>query len=414
VREIGEQMGPDSEELEGSPVESRRESPVVPPASGLARSIRALFEGPAPARLARPIQVEADTGDADAESVGEEGVSAAVKSAARDRFVTRIASFIRASSDSRGRFVEGILEDARLLRKEGGFYLILDAVAALVSARERDGVEAAGRALAEEIMDPLLAHYLALRVGSEKESEPRAPLIAIAHAFPALSGPAFAGVLAESSDSEERRILREVLLDLGEEGKTASLSLLRDSRWFAVRDGVRLVGEGRDRSSIQALTVLLAHEDPEVRKETVIALTRIGGEDAGLLLVGMLSDPHPGVREVSAMGVAEMRVLRAMRPLLEMVATEEEESVLVQVLLALGALGDPGAVPAIEKKAVGSIFSRPSRHIRIAAYRALASIGSPHARTLVEGGAEDKDIEVRQAVGEMLQAKSGDEAEPPA
>jgi HEAT repeat protein len=194
-----------------------------------------------------------------------------------------------------------------------------------------------------------------------------------------------------------------VLLHLGEDGRSAALTLLREPRWFAVRDGVRLVGESRDRDSVQALTVVLAHEDPGVRKETVIALARIGGEDAGLLLVGMLNDPHPGVREVAALGVADLRVLRAMRPLLEMVATEEEEAVLVQVLLALGAMGDPGAVPAIEKKAVVSIFSRPPRQIRVAAYRALAAIGSPHARALVEAAVEDKDIEVRQTVAEILQ-----------
>jgi HEAT repeat protein len=157
--------------------------------------------------------------------------------------------------------------------------------------------------------------------------------------------------------------------------------------------------------------VLLAHEDPGVRKETVIALTKVGGEEAGTLLVGMLDDPDPDVREVAAMGVGEMRVLRAMRPLLEMVATEDGEEVLVQVLLALGAMGDPGAVPAIEKKAVGSLFSRPPRPVRIAAYRALAIIDSPHARALVEAAFEDKDVEVRQAVVEILEGKAGEEGE---
>jgi HEAT repeat protein len=396
-------MDPGSEHSKGSTVEGSREIPASPPSAGLARSIRALFEGPIQASTAPPIRLEESSGEAEAGSATPGDLGVPAKSAVRDRFVTRIASFLRASPDSRGRFVDGILDDTTLLRKEGGFYLVLDAVAALLSAGEGEGLTADGRSLAGEIMDPLLAHYLALRIGLEKESLARAPLIAIAHAFPALSAPAFAAVLAESTDPEASRILREVLLHLGEDGRSAALTLLREPRWFAVRDGVRLVGESRDRDSVQALTVVLAHEDPGVRKETVIALARIGGEDAGLLLVGMLNDPHPGVREVAALGVADLRVLRAMRPLLEMVATEEEEAVLVQVLLALGAMGDPGAVPAIEKKAVVSIFSRPPRQIRVAAYRALAAIGSPHARALVEAAVEDKDIEVRQTVAEILQ-----------
>jgi hypothetical protein len=339
-----------------------------------------------------------------------------VKSGVRDRFVTRLANYLQNDAESRERYTSAILEDAALLRKEGGFYLVLDAVAALLSADPSAGPRGGSRegaseppALAGEIMDSLLAHYLALRISTELDVAARAPMIRIASAFPSLAAPALTEILVESSDREARRVMREILLGLGGEGRLAALGLLRDPRWSAVRDGVRILADTGDPGMVQALTVVLAHSDRRVRKEAVIALARIGGEDAGLLLLGMLNDPQPDVREVAALGVGGLRVIRAIRPLLEMVATEGEEEVLAQVLLALGELGDPGAVPAIEKKAVGSIFNRPPRSIRVAAYRALAAIGTPHARALVEAGWSDKDPEVRQEVGKILR-HAGSEA----
>ena len=60
------------------------------------------------------------------------------------------------------------------------------------------------------------------------------------------------------------------------------------------------------------------------------------------------------------------------------------------------------AVPLIEKKAVGRLFSRPSKEIRLAAYRALGSIGTPHARDLLLKATRDSDLDVRKvALGLM-------------
>ncbi len=74
------------------------------------------------------------------------------------------------------------------------------------------------------------------------------------------------------------------------------------------------------------------------------------------------------------------------------------------MIRALGHLGDPGAVPAIEKWAVRSLFSKPPTEARIAAYGALHHIGTPHARQLLEQALEDKDPEVKAAVEDITRA----------
>jgi HEAT repeat protein len=61
-------------------------------------------------------------------------------------------------------------------------------------------------------------------------------------------------------------------------------------------------------------------------------------------------------------------------------------------------LGDPGAVPAIEKHAAPSRFGKTDTSERVAAYRALHQIGTPRARELVQRAASDKDPGVRAAL----------------
>jgi HEAT repeat protein len=79
--------------------------------------------------------------------------------------------------------------------------------------------------------------------------------------------------------------------------------------------------------------------------------------------------------------------------------------VIEELLRALGQIGDPGAVPAIEKRAVGGMFKKPPTDVRVAAYRALALIGTPHAKQLIEDAGNDKDPEVR-TVARSLVGKS--------
>ena len=76
-----------------------------------------------------------------------------------------------------------------------------------------------------------------------------------------------------------------------------------------------------------------------------------------------------------------------------------------QVIRALGALGDPSAVPAIEKRVKGSLFSRPPKGLRLAGLAALASIGTPHAVSLVEKARADKDPEISSTAAQLLSGK---------
>ncbi|MDX1568664.1 MAG: HEAT repeat domain-containing protein, partial [Longimicrobiales bacterium] len=126
-----------------------------------------------------------------------------------------------------------------------------------------------------------------------------------------------------------------------------------------------------------------------------------------MLLLGMVDDPDPDVRAAVATALGALGLDRAVKFLLERLEIESEEKVEVQILRALGALGDPGAVPSIEKRAVGTFFSKPSTPLRVAAYRALGSIGTPRATQLLREARDDRDDDVRRAVRSMLDRREG-------
>lgn len=378
-----------------------------PPPSGLGRSIDELFQqlsapttpgAPGEAALGNEAEEPART---EAPPPDQAATDPSPANDAGDRLVGLVSGYLDGAPDERDGLAPQILEVAAEVRAAGDPGAVLDAVVAL-SVAGAGGDDEEALALGRELLDAEAATALAARIGRERDEEARDGLAQTVACHPDIVIPPLVEALAESADRGARRSLMEVLRALGERGREAALGLLEDDRWFAVRNGVVLIGELGGDDAVQALTAPLGHDDPRVRREAVTALSKVGGENAGLLLLGMLEDGAPEVRAAAATGVGLLGVQKAVRPLEEMLDREDSEDVVVPVLRALGQLGDPGPVPAIEKRAVGSLFSRPPRDVRVAAYRALGAIGTPHARSVLRNGAGDKDPEVRHAVGMLL------------
>lgn len=378
----------------------QEESEEEPPPSGMARSIQSLF-----AQVTVSARTDGEESHPDAESAdpSEEPTAREL----RDRFTTFLARYIRAAPDARAELEEAIHTNAALLREGPEIHAVADAVVSLTLRGVEEGDVSPATELAAALLDGGVAEHLAARLGNDRNPEVRETLTEVARVHPERLAPALAGALADAPDRGVRRALVDALQKLGAPGRSAVLELLDDPRWFAVRNGIALLSELEDPEVVSSLVVPLAHEDPRVRKAAVLALAQIGGEEAGMLLLGMLEDADGDVRSAAVMGVGTLRVEKAQRTLQNLLEEDDREEVQIQLLKALGQLGDPGAVSLIERRAVGSMFSRPARPIRIAAYRALHAIGTPHARKLLEAALADKDAGVRESVEGMMTQSGG-------
>jgi HEAT repeat protein len=204
----------------------------------------------------------------------------------------------------------------------------------------------------------------------------------------------------------ERRAMVDMLHKIGPGSPHVVDEMMEDDRWYVVRTGVEVLGAaGRD-DGLRHLTGTVAHEDARVRRASVVALQQIGGAAAGMLSLARLDDEDATVRAVAARAVGVLGAERGVRQLIPMLERESDEDVIVAVCRALGDYRDPSAVPLLEKKATGSFFSKSSTDVRIAAYRALAAIGTPRAQQLLIDATNDKDGRVQSAARAALRPRA--------
>jgi len=256
--------------------------------------------------------------------------------------------------------------------------------------------------VARSVMSPVVLAHLASSGGAERDEKRREDHRQVCRTIGDDMARAIRNDLAESTDRLARRNHCETLVEMGEPGRRIIEEMAQDENRFLVRNAVAILGEvGGDRA-VELVTSALANPDARVRREALRSLAKLGDEQAGPLVVGMLEDSDSEVRLAAAVAAGELRVGRALRPLVSMLDACSDPDECVRILRALGQIGDPGAVNSIEKHAVRSFFSKPRTDVRIAAYRALSQIGTPHARRLLNQAVSDKDPEVKAAVKELL------------
>ncbi|MDQ3389124.1 MAG: HEAT repeat domain-containing protein [Gemmatimonadota bacterium] len=212
--------------------------------------------------------------------------------------------------------------------------------------------------------------------------------------------------LTDSSDLSARRAYRDALVVLDQVGIPLLEDMIGDERWFVVRNMVNILGEIRSADSVEHFARTIRHTDARVRRETVLALNKLGGEESVPLLVKGLADPDPGIRGAAALGLGLSRVAAAVSPLLTRLAQEEDAEADGEILRALGRLGDPRAVPALAERAQGGGWlSRRPIAGRIEAIRVLGQIGGEHAEKALGRLERERVLEVRDAAARALRGE---------
>jgi len=256
--------------------------------------------------------------------------------------------------------------------------------------------------MARSIMNPAVASRLVQRMGRERDEERLAWYTRLCEQLGVIMANAFRGALTDSTDEHARRVFYDTLIAMGDTSRPVIEEMVEDENRFLALNAVAILGEIGGPRAVELVTSALANTDPRVRREALLSLGTLGDEEAGQLVLASLEDPDSNIRLAAAIASGQLRLERALRPMLGMLAEEDDPEHCISLLQALGRIGDPGAVQAIEKHAVGGIFSKPRTDVRVAAYRALHAIGTPHARQLLEQARTDKDRGVQIVVRDLL------------
>ncbi|MCG6988623.1 MAG: HEAT repeat domain-containing protein [Gemmatimonadetes bacterium] len=384
---------------------------------GLARSIDALFsedvdEGTSRTSTDAEPSPEGDHGEGSSQGREEEGgeemvweklvESPSAEDADPEALRSAVTRFLDADPLHREGLGHAIRNAAAALREANSLDVLADAVERLARAGE-DVPDEAGVAMARALLTSGVAGRLAARLGEAHEEERHAQLVRACVRLGRDMAVALADALSETTDRFARRAYLGALVAMGDDAMSVAEEMLENDQWFVVRNAVAILGEIGGPRAVELVTSSLAHTDAHVRREALLSLAKVGGEDAGMLVYGMIEDTDPEVRLAAAMAAGTLKVERALKPLLNMLEGERDPDAVVVVLQALGQLGDPGATNAVEKRAVGSFLSKPPTGVRIAAYRALGSIGTPRAKSVIRKAATDKNTAVQAAVRQLLE-----------
>ncbi len=217
-------------------------------------------------------------------------------------------------------------------------------------------------------------------------------------------------VLGELKNSKARRLFCDALSQIGKNAIELFTPFIDDRRWFLVRNIVYTLGRIGKEQSLPYIQKAFNHEDLRVRREAIQALGLIGGPKATGMLVKSLTDNDVRIRCMAAINLGKGGKKTGLIPLLEVVQSKDfykrEPTEIKAFFNAIGMVGSNEAVPVLqqllEKK---SWFGRgKTDEIRIGAAAALATIGTPDAKAVLEEGKNSKDETIRDA---CVQASRG-------
>jgi hypothetical protein len=187
-------------------------------------------------------------------------------------------------------------------------------------------------------------------------------------------------LLVETESMAERRGYYSALTRM-DDGVDIIIHHLRHPTWYVVRNAAELCGEMGLSRAVPELAKQVGHSDERVRKSIAVALNRIGTRDALEPLARMAKDGSPAIRIQVLGNLDGSRARPLAMPLAALLETEEHPDVLRELLMALGRIGTPDALLALRRVGQGEV-RRLGRRGRLLAIEALGESGEPAVTVL--------------------------------
>jgi HEAT repeat protein len=208
-------------------------------------------------------------------------------------------------------------------------------------------------------------------------------------------------LLVDAESLAERRGYFTALTRMAE-GTDIIVNHLDHPAWYVVRNAAELCGELRLERAVPRLAFAARHADERVRKSVAGALLRIASPSALEPLAKLLKDPSFTIR-LHVLGNLDGGWGRPLAmSLATLLETEDHPDVVREALKALGRIGSPDAIQALQRAATGG-NRRLSRRQRLHAVESLGLAG-PAAVGVLRSLAEDQDREIAESAIRALEA----------
>jgi HEAT repeat protein len=210
-------------------------------------------------------------------------------------------------------------------------------------------------------------------------------------------------LLGELNDRKQRRLLCEILAEIGNQDIDTLAEALNDEKWYLVRNIVMILGMTKDPGLVRHLEKVSKHMDVRVRRETIRALEGISSGETKDLFIAALEDSDATVR------IAALRALRRLRApgLFEVLSRNISRDELrkkpfaekKELLETIVVLGGEEAFPLLSElfKKKGFIEKDEITEIRAAAAYGLGLLKSKEAILMLEKEMNSKKSLLRES-----------------
>jgi hypothetical protein len=279
---------------------------------------------------------------------------------------------------------------------------VLRAASVVVSAERRSREGSNSRAFGIAIRRMLPRSILEQIARLTPSPDHRNDVVPVLQRLGADSTETLLGLLASAERIEERRAYFAALRQMTE-GTDLLVNMLTHDEWYVVRNVADLCGEMRLESSVSRLARHASHPDERVRRSVAGALAKISTPPTVEPLRQLLRDASPAVRLQALQNVSEQNRGLAMS-IAVLLDSETHPDVLRELMMALGRIGTSDAVQALVRASEpgGRLFRRKPQTTRLAAVEALGAAGTTAAAAALRNLTSDADEYIRRAAERAL------------
>lgn len=196
--------------------------------------------------------------------------------------------------------------------------------------------------------------------------------------------------LCVSDSLRMRKFVANALTRAGESAVPAIVSMLKDERWYVVRNMVTILGEISSVSALKPLQQAIWHPETKVRKEVIKSLLKISPQGAENSVIELLGDSDPEVVRQAVYSLGAMRSQLAVKPLMAIVLTSDTFLKNIHLkklaIASLGRIGNRQATGVLMDILVTRGWLAPRRwaELKVAAAAALGQLGDETALPLLK------------------------------
>ncbi|MBI5101466.1 MAG: HEAT repeat domain-containing protein [Nitrospirae bacterium] len=221
-------------------------------------------------------------------------------------------------------------------------------------------------------------------------------------------------LLGELQDRRHRKLLCDILSDIGKLRIQSFAAFLTDKRWYLIRNIAMILGMTKEPEAVPYLGKILLHSDVRVRREAVRALDGINTPETKKSFLSALADADQSVRTIALRAIRRFRDPAHFKVIREAVSAEEfrKKTFLEkkELLETLALTGGKEALPLLEElfRKKGLLEKDETTEIRAAAAYGLALTGAPEALSMIEKETGSrKDILREACIKSLKEAKKG-------